>query len=380
MASFLASIFNKKSKSVLGIDIGSASIKVVQLRRAKGRAILETYGELSLGPYAGAEIGQATRLDAPKLIEALNDVLKEAHTTTRSAAISIPMKSSMVSTIKMPEMSDKQLSEMVPIEARKYIPVPISEVTLDWFRVPSLDQDEAEARQDRQEQNESTNPHAPVSAKQIEVLTVAIHNDVLNKYASIISGAQLEASFFEIEMFSTIRSVLQPGDNRPVMIFDMGSAATKMYIVERGILRDSHVINKGSQDITANISKSLGVSMEFAEKLKRNFGHNTDEQDLKIKEIVDLVITPILSETNAVLLNFQRKYNRDISKVVLVGGGSLLYGMIDRANEKLSIPAVAGEPFSKVAAPAFLDEVLKYNGMAFAPSIGLALRKLQELG
>lgn len=370
MLKFMQDLLGKKNTSVLGIDIGSASIKVVQLRRQKGRAILETYGELSLGPYAGIEIGRATRLDNNQLVEAINDVLKEAHATTRVAGISIPMKSSMVSTISMPDMSEKQLAQMVPIEARKYIPVPISEVTLDWFKVPTIDiDDEDEEQRKRDEKIE----------KKVDILTVAIHNDVLNDYNSIITTAGIDASFFEIEMFSTIRSVLQAGDTKPIMIFDMGAGATKMYIVERGILKDSHIINKGSQDITMNISKSLGVAIDFAEKLKRNFGRNEDEQDKKIKEIVDLVVTPILSETNAVLLNFQRKYNRDVAKVVLVGGGSLLFGMIDRANEKLSIPAVIGEPFSKVTAPAFLSEVLKYNGMAFAPAIGLALRKLQEL-
>lgn len=375
MLKFMQDLLGKKNISVLGIDIGSASIKVVQLRRQKGRAILETYGELSLGPYAGVEIGRATKLDNDQLVEAIADVLKESHATTNSVGISIPMKSSMVSTIRMPEMSEKQLAQMVPIEARKYIPVPISEVTLDWFKIPSLEIDDEEEENDDPEKREKKEKEG----KQMDILTVAIHNDVLSNYNSIVSTAKLDATFFEIEMFSTIRSVLQANDTKPVMIFDMGAGATKMYIVERGILKDSHIINKGSQDITLNISKSLGVTVEFAEKLKRNFGRNEDSQDVKIKEIVDLVVTPILSETNAVLLNFQKKYNRDVAKVVLVGGGSLLYGMIDRANSKLSIPAVAGEPFSKVSAPAFLSEVLKYNGMAFAPAIGLALRKLQDL-
>jgi type IV pilus assembly protein PilM len=135
MSNFLDKLFTgfsqKKGVSVLGIDIGSASIKVVQLKREKGRAILETYGEIALGPYAGTQIGRSTKLPSDKIAEALLDVMREANVTTIDSAISIPMRSSMVSVISLPRLTDKQMVEMVPIEARKYIPVPISEVSLD---------------------------------------------------------------------------------------------------------------------------------------------------------------------------------------------------------------------------------------------------------
>ena len=119
----LSSAFHKDTvDSVLGIDIGSSSIKVVQMRRKGGRAILETYGELSLGPYAGIEVGRATKLGPEKIVEALNDVLKESNATTKSVALSIPMRQSLVAVIRMPQMEEKQLAQMIPIEARKYIP------------------------------------------------------------------------------------------------------------------------------------------------------------------------------------------------------------------------------------------------------------------
>src|SRR3954465_2992778 len=96
----LSSLFKTEVKSVLGVDIGSSSIKVVQLRREKGRVILETYGAISLGPYAGVEIGPATALGAEKISDALKDVIREANVTTGDAAISIPYSSSLVSIIK----------------------------------------------------------------------------------------------------------------------------------------------------------------------------------------------------------------------------------------------------------------------------------------
>jgi type IV pilus assembly protein PilM len=331
--------------------------------------VLETYGEIALGPYAQTEIGRATKLSPTKIAEALNDVMKEASVSTNNSAVSIPMRSSMVSVIKMPQMSNKQVGQMVPIEARKYIPVPIQEVTLDWFVIPKIENEDNLMK-------DKNGKSVPVT----EVLTVAIHNDVLNSFSSIVSKAALDTSFFEVEMFSTIRSVVENSDNGvPVLIFDMGASATKLYVVERGVVKESHIINKGSQDITLNISKSLNVNVEYAEKLKRNFGNNNSEQDQKIKEVIDLTMAPIFSQTNATILNYGRRYNKVINKMILVGGGCLLNGMIDKAKEKVGIIVEPGDPFSRTQAPAFLQETLKVTGLAFSTSVGLALRKLQEL-
>lgn len=364
--SFFSKILGKSGgDKVIGIDIGSASIKVVQLKKKRGKAVLDTYGELSLGPYGGVEIGKSVRLDVQKIVEALRDVLTESHASTKDSAISIPMKSSMVSIITMPKMDESQLERMIPIEARKYIPVPISEVALNWFIIPQLTDSEDNNKGDK--------------LKQDQVLVVAIHNDVLNTYSKIVATSKLQTTFFEVEMFSTIRAVLERGDNQPVMVFDMGASATKLYIVERGIVRDSHIINKGSQDITVNIAQSLNIPVDLAEKLKRNYGHNEREQDEHIKRISDLVLLPIFSETNSVILNFEKERNKNIAKVIVVGGGALFNGFVEKAKGDIGIEVVAGDPFSKVETPAFLEEILSKTGYAFSTALGLALRKLQEL-
>jgi type IV pilus assembly protein PilM len=141
MANFLSQItelFSKKSGSVLGIDIGSSSIKVVQISRKNGHAILETYGELALGPYTGKGVGESVALPQEKIIEAVKDMLKEkeVNITTMSCGVAIPFASSLMAVIEMPDVSRKELEQMIPIEARKYVPVPISEVTLDWYVIP----------------------------------------------------------------------------------------------------------------------------------------------------------------------------------------------------------------------------------------------------
>ena len=93
--------------SVLGVDIGASSIKIVQLRASRGAAILETYGEIALGPYGGQPIGKAVKLSSEKTAEALTDLMKEANVTARKGGISIPFASSLVSVIELPKV-DKE--------------------------------------------------------------------------------------------------------------------------------------------------------------------------------------------------------------------------------------------------------------------------------
>ncbi len=370
MANFLTRLLNKQIPSVVGIDIGSSSIKLVQLSQKNEHPVLETYGELALGPYAGKGVGEATNLPIEKIVEALNDMLseKEVNITTRSCGVAIPFSSSLMAVIELPVVGKKQLAEMVPLEARKYVPVPISEVTLDWYIIPK-------------DKNSDTEP-SPVANtsnpfEKIEVLMVALHNDTINRYKDIVTKTNLDASFFEIEIFSTIRSILDQ-EVAPIMIVDMGAASTKLYIVEKGILRSTHLIEKGAHKVTDEISKSLGISMEDAEYLKREQGLLGEINGIKLSDVGTFTLSYIFSEASKVLLAYQKKYAKNVAKVVLVGGGSALKGVVDVAKKNFQTEVVAGDPFGKVVSPAFLEKVLKETGPEFAVAVGVALRKLQE--
>lgn len=372
--SFFSRFFNRSEPSVLGIDIGSSAIKIVQIKKHNGQAVLETYGELALGPYAGATIGQSVSLPADKIATALTDLMaeKEVNITTSKCGISIPFASSLMTVIEFPQVSQKQLAVMVPLEARKYIPVPISEVMLDWSIIPRTEvkiEDHPEGF--ALAQSGLANANIP----KIDVLVVAIHNDTIARYKEIVTRAGLDAGFFEIEIFSTMRAVLDETLS-PVMIMDMGSASTKLYVVERGIIKSSHTINRGSQDITTTISKSMGITLEEAEIMKREAGALGPDKNLT--DIITLNLDFIFEEANRTLLAFEKKYNKAVSKVILIGGGAALKGLADLAKNSFKTEVMAGNPFGKIATPAFLERVLRETGPEFAVSVGIALRKLSE--
>ena len=362
---FFGTILSPKDTRVLGIDIGSSSVKVVQLKKQNGKAVLETYGEIALGPYSDGDIGRATVLPTDRLAEAIKDLLKESNTTTLNSGLSISIGASFIVFMRMPAVEEKNYAEMVPIEARKYIPVPISEVTLDWWAIPK----------DETTVSEFQNGQKVEEEKGTEILLIVINNDALNKNRDIQKFLGLQTTFSEVEIFSCMRAVLEPGI-APQVIIDFGAGSTKVFVVERGILRASHVINRGSQDITLSISKSANITFEEAEKIKIKQGITNKDN---ISEVSSITVDYILSETGRFILNYYKKSNKKISKIILTGGGALLKGLKEKAQNSFETPVVIADPFSKVEYPAFLEEVLKNAGPEFTVAVGLAIRKLQEM-
>ena len=364
--SSLFSSFFKKETSVLGIDIGSSSIKVVQIKKKRGRAVLETYGELALGPYASTEVGRAVSLQNDKLIEAVKDILREAKTTTLECGTALPLSSSLITFITVPPVPEKQLAEVVAIEARKYIPVPLNEVLLDFSPIPK---EETYVTDDDSSNTEKSGT---------DVLVVAIHNEYLNNYQAIMTGTGLSTGFYEIEIFSAIRAVIDQG-LATNMIIDLGARSTKLYIVERGILRTAHIINKGSQDITLALSKSMSIPVSEAESMKRLYGLKGGPEYKELTEIITVNLDYIFYEANATLLNYQKKHAKNISKVILTGGGVLLKGFTDLAKISFQTNVIYADPFGKLETPAFLADEFAQAGPEFAVAIGAAIRRLSEM-
>lgn len=361
--SFLSNIFGKKrGKSVIGVDIGSSSLKVVQLRRDGETAVLETYGELALGPYAGNEVGQATNLPADKIAETLRDLLRESNVTTNDAGLSIPFSRSLLKLLTLPRRDDpNEQRTMVELEARKYIPVPVSEVQLDWFEIPE------------------PLPEGAAPPETMKVLIVAVHNDQLALTQKVIEGAQLATSFLEIEIFSTIRSVVNE-PVKPVLVLDIGASATKVYVVERGLVAFSHNIPQGGQDVTRTIATAHGFSIGQAETLKKTHGFSIPQQGATYdRKTIELVYSRIFQEAKRALAKFEQESQKSVATLMLTGGGGVTKGLAAYAQEFFSIPVELADPFGKTDAPEFMRPVLAEIGPEFAVAVGLALRKLSEI-
>lgn len=359
---------NGSGDSVVGIDIGTSAIKIVEVKKKGSKAVLETYGSISLGPYAGVEIGKVTNLPLEKITEALKEVLKQSNTSTKESALSVSVQSSLVFTMDLPpQIEEGQIANIIPTEARKFIPVPITEVSLDYFLLPKKEPSYEEM---------NMGGDLAITQNKKEVLVVAIQNDAIEKMRTVVKDTQINSSFFELEIFSSVRANFEH-ELSLVLLVDFGASRTKLSLVEFGIIKNYHTINRGGADITDSISKSLDIPFEKAEILKKEFGLYENKDEEKMAEVIKSQLDYIFSETNNVLLGYEKKYGRTVSKVIFTGGGSLLKGLKEISVNNFRAEIEIGRPFKKLGAPAFLEKVLESTGPEFAVAIGLALRKLQ---
>jgi len=344
----------KPAVHAIGLDIGPSAIKVVQLRLEKEKIHLETYGEIATGPYAGFEPGQATILGDEKLLEVIGDLFKAAKVSTKNAGVSIESSGSFISLIQVPNATDDELGRIIPLEARKYLPLPVAEVQLDFWRVPNATQKPDD--------------------KKTDIVLAAVTNVVLEKYQRIAMALGLEKPTFEVEGFSALRSTLR--DKGLILFIDIGSEYTTLTLVRDGIIFDMHTISKGSLMSTMQLSQALSVPVPVAEEAKRRFGYNGDPANPYLKEVMKLSSYPLFGEIARLLLMYERKYNQVIDGIIIGGGGARTPGILETFHESVQTKAKLASPFDQVEVPEFLKTMITNVGPSYTVACGLALKKL----
>jgi type IV pilus assembly protein PilM len=351
----LSSFFSRDtvppSEGVVGVDVGSSSIKIVELHNNNGVATLTTYGELQLGPYDNTDIGRAVRLPPHKLIAAFVDILREATSTAHQVAVAVSYNSSFSTILTVPEVEREKITALIPIEARKYVPVPLADVTIDWFPVSGR------------------------SEKGTRILLAAIHNDALARYEGMVKGANLSRIAEEIELFSTIRTAVNPTD-KTVAIIDFGAGSTKLSLVHGGIVSKSHSVPMNGMDLTNAIAKVKGIDFKTAEEMKRAEGFGIVAGNSALEKEFVTILERGFREMHTVIKRYETDEGNPVEKIILTGGGALFNGILPYTKDMLSYPVEIADPFSKVAYPAFLEDTLKEAGPSFAVAVGVALRGL----
>lgn len=358
----LAAFFGKKAKSFLGVDIGSSAIKIVELKKDQGRIALQTYGEVALGPYANQPVGARVQADPDMLAQALIDVMAEAHVTTPMGCVAVQSSASLVFLLTLPESALSSLDSVVPNEARKYIPVPLSEVALNWQVVPAHIQHRYDDEQ----------VIKPASGDR-QVLVVAIRNDALSGYRNIMGQAKLDIKHMEIEAFSSLRSIYR-NELTPFALVDIGASQVRVAIVHYGMIMQYDVNNRASFGWSETLARSLNVSFEKAQELKHTVG--LTQTIPNVAEALGTSISTLESDIRNSISRYERAHTTVVDRMVLVGGGSRMPGLVERLGESFDIKVEQAHPFDKAAAPQFLDPVLDSVGPEFATAVGAALGKL----
>jgi type IV pilus assembly protein PilM len=355
-SNILASLTAKKQDNsrVVGIDVGTSSMKVVEILNRDNVLSLTTYGELQLGPYANKEIGQSLTLDDKQEQQALVDILRESAVKATSAVFATPLSSSFVTTIHLEAEPKEDLAPRVRVEARKYIPVPITDVTLDWAEIGS---------------------EADKQNKQRDVLVAAIQNDALNRFKILMQFVNLKEPPTEIECFSTIRSAYS-AEEEYIAVIDIGAVSSKLYIAKSGLLQRMHRVRAGGAIATKRIASTLEISFEEAEILKRNINRE-DEKFRDVQRAHHSCYERPLIEFRQVIKEYEENFGIKLNAVYLAGSGVLFPTMKQFIADSLQYEVKYLNPFTKVAYPAFMEDIVSELGPTFHVALGAALRMFE---
>ena len=341
-------------KSYLGVDLGTTSVKLVELKEEEKHAKLVTYGYSEQTEKTSSE---KSLLETPdKAIDLLKKICAKAKTTTRQAVAGLPAASVFSSIITVPG-TGKDVAEAVQLEAKKILPLPVEETILDW-RVLGDEVDKTK--------------------KSSQILLTAAPKELVKKYLDIFKGAGLNLISLETETFALVRSLVGI-DKSAIAIINMGAMSTAISIIKNGVPFLSRSLNIGGLTITNELSASLGMDFSEAEQLKYDVGIST-ESGGNMSKIVEKAFAMLLNEIRYCVNVYQGQGNggtKRVEKIILTGGGSTMPNFVDYLGQALNMRAHIGNPWARVIYPESLKPILDQIGPRFAVAIGLATREIE---
>ncbi|MBI2065281.1 MAG: type IV pilus assembly protein PilM [Candidatus Yanofskybacteria bacterium] len=361
--SFFRSIKSKGNN--IGIDIGTSSIKLVELEKRGGRFNLVNYGIFELqgdsGHTSSSSEGWQSILKLPDedIASGIKELLVRAKISSIDVVASISSFSTFATVIEMPYVSNDDLARALQFEAKKYIPIPLDEVVLDWSIVGISDS----------ERVKSAKPST------VEVFLAAVPKDETLRYQNIMKNAGLRLQALELENSSLIR-VLLGNDLSPTVIVNIGGRSTSIMIVNRGYERVSHNYEIGGFEITKAIAQSLSISLEKAEELKRKFGLMKTDENIVNESMISL-INMMIFETQKTISSYEESKKEKIANVILVGGLVNMPNFANYFKEKLGRDVLVGNSFSRLVYPNELEPIVSELSTALSVAIGLGMRDLE---
>ena len=374
-------------QSYLGVDFDANSVKIVELKNEAGRPRLVTYA------YIDKEVDKTAAeadnySDTAQLIK---QVCRQAKTTTTKTITALPAYSVFTSILNLPSMSKKDLASAVKWEAKKVIPLPIEEMILDWKVLEDLaanqlvdqreDQmtDENGDRQfDHQVKKRGFLKISPkIKQQYTKILLTAAPKDLVKRYIDIFKSAQLNLLSLDTESFALIRSLVG-NDKSALMIVDVGSIVTNVSVVVNSIPILNRSIDIGGLTITKAIANSLNVSLARAEQFKYDIGMSPARVGQgSIPKTIETTLTPIVDELRYSLNLYKNQGQKDIEKIILTGGSSLLLNLPEYLSKLLGLRVFLGDPWARVIYPQELKPVLDEIGPRYSVAIGLAMRDIE---
>lgn len=376
-------MFNFNSRQLpLGLDISDISLKLMQFDRQQEKYVPEAYADVAipLGALAGDKIA-----DPKALVKAIRQAILSptyGKVTTSYVVASIPETKSFIRVIQMQAVSETEAIEAIPWEAEAYIPLPVSQVYLDWVILDS-------SARSLNPQAEAA-PGSPGESKaKMTVLITATPKDYVDAYVAVLKEAGLHPLALEAESQATARSLISRKDEA-VLIADIDTVRTSLIISENGTLQFTSSLPTAGNVFTESISKALTVDLAEAEKVKREVGIGKEAKDARIKKALNPVLNNLVGEIKNTIRFYEEHAGEKgrISRLLLSGGSSKLKHLPSFLHDRLmheqdqyplrSLPGIKvelGNPWLNVLQKGQVPPISREDSLSYATAIGLALRE-----
>ncbi len=341
----------KRSRQLVGLDIGSSSIKAVELKFSKAGYELVSFGMEAL---AQDTVVDGAIMDAPQVANAISKIFEEQRIKTKNVATSVSGHSVIVKRVPLPLMSEEELYDRIPAEASQHIPFDIADVNLSYQLLESMD-------------------------AQMDVLLVAVKKDKILNHTNVLAQAGKAPVVVDIDAFALQNCFelnYEPDAGQTVALLNIGASVMNINIVRGGVPLFTRDVSVGGNQYTDALQKELDLNFDDAERLKKGdqLASVSDEQKQQILRSVSDILTLEIQKT----FDFFRATasGETIQRIFVAGGTARVPGLVDLLREEFAMPVEEMNPFRKIVPnPArHTDDEIRNLSPRLAIAVGLALR------
>jgi len=350
-------LFTRRSQ-VVGLDIGSHSIKLAQVVERGKDLVLAKFAVRELNPEA---IVDGTIMDRTQVAGVIAELMQECQIKSKDVAIGVSGNSVIVKRISLPEMGEEELAESINWEAEQYIPFAIEDVNLDF---------------------QILGPTPREGANTMDVVLVAAKKDKVNDYVSLIAESGLNPTIVDVDAFALenmfeVNYEIETG--RVDALVNIGAAVMNINILKDGLSVFTRDSSAGGNQYTEALQKEFGISFDAAEMLKKGEGGESVDM-ARAQAIIDSVSDDIAAEA-ARSVDFFRATTgiENVDRIIVSGGSSLVPGFIEKFSERVDVQAEMADPFRNISLDSKVDADMVHRvAPAAAVAVGLALRRLGD--
>ena len=379
-------MFLSKKSPLVAIDIGSSSIKLVQLTELKdGKYELTRFGMMPLEEECIVE-GAIKKPD--QVADALKSLIKAEKIQSRYAVSAVAGEAVFIKKIKVPVMTEEELSAKITEEAEQYIPFDIEDVALDFQILGAIDNEENKGEEsedsldsesaddiDNDEQKDDSNE----DEEMMEALLVAVQREVIDERTDLLLEADLKPAIIDLDVFALMNAAQLTADLSTmgtVALIDLGDSFTHINIIQDGAMGYTRDIPVGGGYLTSMLMSKFQIPFKQTLDVKRG-KFSSDIKEEEVIEVISRAYKKVLEEVQKSFEYFSTISDQKIERILLCGGGSMIRGLDDYFADYLKIPVEILDPMQGVKInPKNFDQSLidEMSGLSTV-ALGLATRR-----